>query len=43
PPPAPAPTGNLPEPVPAPVRQEPPAAGADHGSLRIGSLQESAQ
>ncbi|NEE54109.1 peroxidase, partial [Streptomyces sp. SID8455] len=43
PPPALIRTGDRPEPVPAPVRQEPVPAGSDHGSLRIGSLQESAQ
>ncbi|MFJ6440657.1 Dyp-type peroxidase [Streptomyces sp. NPDC091649] len=43
PPPVLARSGDRPEPVPAPVRQEPVAAGPDHGSLRIGSLQESAQ
>ncbi|MFG2612074.1 Dyp-type peroxidase [Streptomyces anulatus] len=43
PPPVLARSGDRPEPVPAPVRQDPVAAGADHGSLRIGSLQESAQ
>ncbi|WP_274035086.1 Dyp-type peroxidase [Streptomyces sp. MMBL 11-1] len=36
-------SGDLPEATFTPVRPEPPAAGADHGSLRIGSLQESAQ
>ncbi|MGW1334761.1 Dyp-type peroxidase [Streptomyces rubiginosohelvolus] len=39
--PAAAPGGQ--EPAAAPVRREPVPAGSDHGSLRIGSLQESAQ
>ncbi len=39
----PAPASDQQEPAAASVRQEPVPAGPDHGSLRIGSLQESAQ